>query len=331
MIQANEYDPYRNFLYRTRNFHYDSLVMENTNRCTAKCAMCYLSAGENGKGDKLDMNVAKKCIREAAKQDCIAKRFHLAGGESFIYKDDCCELFACARKAGFKVISCTTNAFWSKKLDNARRVCEEIRKSGLTHMEISWDYWHYQFVSPETINNCLQACYENEIATNLRLLTTRSHQMKEVMDLLDPDAVKLAGKISCGQVAAVGRATKFLNEDDLYHPPCGMSAVCENNFSVTVSSKGFVAPCCAGLDQCDEYVNGNIYNESLASILKRMNRDVVLRRIAFLGIKSFFPIFKECGIEYRGKFMSPCKICAQVFSKKENIDAVRAYISRHDI
>ena len=218
--------------------------MENTNRCTAKCAMCYLSAGENGKGDKLDMNVAKKCIREAAKQDCIAKRFHLAGGESFIYKDDCCELFACARKAGFKVISCTTNAFWSKKLDNARRVCEEIRKSGLTHMEISWDYWHYQFVSPETINNCLQACYENEIATNLRLLTTRSHQMKEVMDLLDPDAVKLAGKISCGQVAAVGRATKFLNEDDLYSVTAekltlkeGVKTIKENAFRDCTSLK----------------------------------------------------------------------------------------------
>ena len=152
MTQSNEYNPYQQFQYRTKDFHYDCLVMENTNRCTAKCAMCYLSAGEYGKGDKLDMDVAKRCIREAAKQDSIAKRFHLAGGESFIYKDDCKELFACAKKAGFKVISCTTNAFWSQKLDNARRVCEEIRKSGTSmpnyidvFKDVEWYEAHYAY------------------------------------------------------------------------------------------------------------------------------------------------------------------------------------------
>lgn len=323
-------DLYQFSLYRSSSFTYDSLVIENTNRCTAKCAICYQAAGGDSNKDRLDVNVAKKCIREAAKLDCIGKRFHLAGGESFIYMDDCRELFSCAKKAGYKKISCTTNAFWCKNFDNAQRVCESMRKNGLDHMEISWDYWHYQFVSPEAINNCIRACFENEITTNLRLLATKKHKMNEVMDLLDVDAVKLVDEISSSQVSAVGRAAALLNEEDLYYAPGGLNATCDRSLCVSVNARGFVAPCCSGIDQCDEYVNGNIYNESIVTIVKRMNEDPILRRLVFMGIKSFFPIFKECGINYQGKNTSPCKICAHVFSKRENIEAIKDCIKRQN-
>ncbi len=75
---------YNHSLYKSADFFYDSLVLENTNKCTAKCAICYQAAGEQNSCDRLDVKIAKKCIREAFALDCLKKRFHLAGGESFI-------------------------------------------------------------------------------------------------------------------------------------------------------------------------------------------------------------------------------------------------------
>ncbi len=320
---------YNHSLYKSADFFYDSLVLENTNKCTAKCAICYQAAGEQNSCDRLDVKIAKKCIREAFALDCLKKRFHLAGGESFIYQDDCKELFACAKKTGYEVISCTTNAFWCRSLDNARRVCETMRKNGLNHMEISWDYWHSQFVQPEAINNCIRACFENEISSNLRLLSTKKHKMSEVMDLIDPDVIPLVGEISSGPVSDVGRAS-MMDESEFYAAPSGFNSNCYQALCLAVNAKGFVAPCCSGFDQCNEYVSGNIYNESIVAIVKRMNEDPILRRLVFKGIASFLPILKKCGIKLEGKKNSTCKVCVQVFSKRENIEAISNYLKQQN-
>lgn len=317
--------------YKSATFTYDSLVIENTNRCTAKCAICYQAAGGENNKDKLDTNVAKKCIRDAAKLDYVGKRFHLAGGESFIYMDDCKELFSCAKKAGFEKISCTTNAFWCKSYDKAMRTCETMRKSGLNLMEISWDYWHYQFVAPEAINNCIRACYENEIQSNLRLLSTKNHKMHEVMDLLDPSAIELIGEISSNQVASVGRAIEGVNDSDIYTSPAGLDGTCERSLCLSVNAKGFVAPCCSGFDQCIEYPTGNIYNEGIKTIAERMNSDPILRKLVYMGAYTFMPLLKECGIEVSGKLKSPCHLCVQIFSKRENYEAIKACIDKKNL
>ncbi len=320
---------YNHSLYKSANFQYESLVIENTNKCTAKCGICYLSAGDAKTTDRLDLKVAKKCIREASKLDCLQKRLHLAGGESFIYPDDCKELFACAKKSGYETISCTTNAFWCRNLDHANRICETMRKSGLDYMEISWDYWHYQFVKPECINNCIRACYENGITSNLRLLSTKSHNMGEVMDFIDPDVIPLIGKISSGPVSYIGRANS-LDENEVYAPACGFDASCSGSLNLAINAKGFVAPCCCGFDQCHDYVCGNIYEESIIKIVENMDEDQVLRRLIFKGVASFMPILKKCGIKLHGKRISPCRTCVQMFSTRENIDAIRNYIKQEN-
>ena len=233
---------------------YNSLILEITNKCTAKCDICYQSAGGVDACNHLNLKVAKRCIREAFQLDCLKKRFHLAGGEAFIYPDDCYDLFSYARKIGYETISCTTNAFWARKLDHARRMCEMMRKSGLDYVEISWDYWHYQFVSPDSVNNCIRACFENEIRPNLRLLATKRHKMNEVMDLLDPEVIPFVDEISSGAVANVGRAN-MVCEKELYKPLSALNTSCYQMLNLCVNPKGFVYPCCSGLEVCCDFVN----------------------------------------------------------------------------
>ena len=61
--------------------YFNGLVMENTNRCNSKCAICYQSAGGNTPAERLNVEKAVSVIEQAAILENIGNRFHLAGGE----------------------------------------------------------------------------------------------------------------------------------------------------------------------------------------------------------------------------------------------------------
>jgi len=139
---------------------YNSLVVETTTRCTAKCSMCYQSSGPKGSdllGDsQLSSDVIRQVIREAINIPTLKSQFHIAGGEAFINTLLCLECFEEAKKVGYTEISTTTNAYWAKEGSQADRICRSLRKAGLTRMEISWDVWHMDFIPAIAVNNCIK-------------------------------------------------------------------------------------------------------------------------------------------------------------------------------
>src|SRR5262249_31479972 len=154
-------------------------------------------------------------LRSAARLPSVQKRFHMAGGESFIKVDECVETFAYARSLGFTDISCTSNAYWAADMFKAQRIARRLRDAGVLRMEISCDYWHGPHIPPQAITNCLAACAANDITSNLRLLTTRSHSAEEALALLSPAALAKASLTTSAPVYRVGRAMQ-LPEDDFY-------------------------------------------------------------------------------------------------------------------
>ena len=110
---------------------YNTLVVESTSRCNAKCGMCYQGAGPRGSdyiGDAaLTVDDIQRVLRSAATMPALHKRFHLAGGESFIKLDECVEVFAYAAHIGFLDISCTTNAYWAADILKAYRIAQRLR------------------------------------------------------------------------------------------------------------------------------------------------------------------------------------------------------------
>lgn len=307
--------------------YYNGLVIENTNRCNARCAMCYQSASPQGSEtlgmSRIDVDVIRRCIREAASIETIAPRFHLAGGEAFMYLDECYTLFAEARDAGFTQITATTNGYWGRTLKKATEVCTKLRESGVTSLELSWDYWHKPFVSGDAISNCLIACKEAEIETNLRLLTTRDHSMEEAVAELRPEALETASRITSGPVFSTGRAAKELDPKQFYYSRSSLDDNCHRVLNLTINAFGNVFPCCAGFDQTRNYIIGNVIEDNLGSIVERMNNDPLIRKIVFSGIRSLVPILQENGHDIGDDFFNICQLCFTIFSNPEYTQTIQ--------
>ncbi len=314
---------------------YNGLVVENTNICNAKCKMCYQSSGPEGSEvfgkAKLDSQTILRCIKEAATIDTVKSRFHLAGGEAFLYLEESLLFFQEANKYNYENISTTTNAFWAKNRDNAIKICKQLRDSGLDSMEISWDYWHQEFISAEAINNALEACSIVGIDTTLRVLTNKNHNIQEALSMLNPKATKTLAQITSGPVFSTGRALKELNKNDFYESRAPLNDSCHKSLNLTINSFGNVFPCCAGFDQTQNYIVGNVKKESLKDIVTYMNNDPLIRKIVFSGIQSLVPILEKEGHKIGDQYNNICHLCWTIFSNKEYTSTIQDYMNKRKL
>jgi hypothetical protein len=299
---------------------YNTLVVESTTRCNAKCGMCYQGAGPKGSdylGDAaLTVDEIKQLLRSAVDLPSINRRFHMAGGESFIKVDECVEIFSAASSLGFLDISCTTNAYWAADIFKAQRIAQRLRDAGVLRMEISWDWWHAPYISPQAVNNCLVACAANDIATNLRVLTTRTHSAEEALAMLSPAALAKVAVATSAPVYQVGRALE-IPAAEIY--ASSEEATCHTALNLTVNARGFVSPCCAGFDQTDHGLFGSVREHELAEIAEAINRSLLIRMVVFEGIASLRPILALLGEEIRPRYSSICGMCFELFSDKAKV------------
>jgi len=307
--------------------YFTGLVIENTNRCNASCDHCYQCAGPRGsrnrKAEHLELDVMIRCIREAAELSCIGSRLHLAGGEAFLYMEECIRLVEEAKRCQIQQIGATTNAFWAKDLKEARSICSKLKEAGLTSLEVSCDYWHHQNIPPEAVNHCLIACREVDIDTNLRFLTTRAHSIEECISYISPEALGAVSRITSGPVFGTGRAKEKIDCKDLYQQRDSLHAVCYNALNLTISSSGDVFPCCAGFDQTKEYLIGNVKEKSLKEITQAMNCNPILRRLVFRGPYSFLPILKKYGFTFQTEeYNTACQLCYTIFTHAEYVKCI---------
>ena len=320
---------YHYYRMQSEPIRYLSLGIEITDKCNAKCGICYQSAGIHN-SCVIDVNVAKKCIREAASSSCMGSRFHAVGGEAFLYPDVLFPLFEEAKASGFTEISATTNCFWAKTEKNADAICARMKNSGVTLLEISWDFWHAQHNSAECINNCLIYCRKYGIRTNLRFLTTKSHSIEEALKMLDPFAVRHACQISSSNVTPSGRAVEVLPREEFYGDAHGIDGMCVDGLVLTINSYGEAYPCCAGFDTCRDCNFGNINDSSIIDIMDNMNSDPMLRQLVFLGPKSYYKILTDCGcnVPEENRFVSRCDFCHFIFSNENRTNIIRTHFEK---
>lgn len=309
---------------------YNSLVIESTTRCTAQCSMCYQSAGPKGSdllGDnQLSNDVIKKVLREAINIPALRPQFHLAGGEAFIDIKSCIECFEEARKVGYLEISTTTNAYWAENQSKSHLVCRNLRQAGLTRMEISWDAWHVDFVSPNAINNCIKSAYENNIEVILRILATKQENAETAITMLDSDILPHVHSICCSPVLYSGRSVETMSRSEIFDTN-NLGDACHSILNLTINPFGNVSPCCAGFDQTKTVNLGNVKNESIVDIAKRMNNSLLVRVLVFSGAGSFVPILEDAGFEIGRDFPSLCDLCWNIFSDFDKSKIIQDYFN----
>lgn len=308
---------------------YSALVIENTSRCNAKCGMCYQSAGPKGSdqiGDNtIDNDILKKVLVDALTIKSLNRRFHLSGGEAFLNIESAIELFAYAKKVGYEDITAVSNGYWAKNKITGLGIAKRLREAGLTTLEISWDYWHFEHINNEAVSNCIDACYDVGIETNLRLLATKTHTHPESLNKLRLSSLNKVDRISCCPVFPTGRADITIPKAEIFHED-NIYGSCHTTLNLTINANGNVYPCCAGIDQTEHYLFGNIKDAPINIIAERMNTSPLLRTIVFYGVSALIPILEESGIKIdEKKYSNICTLCWSIFSNKEYVDIISEY------
>jgi len=306
---------------------FQSLVIESTNQCNARCKMCYQSAGPNGSDFRgksvLSVDEIKILIYDGMKIETLKKNFHLTGGEAFLNIDECIKIFETAREAGYTSISTTTNAYWSANKDIAAEICSRLRSAGLTQMEISWDYWHQPYISSNAVSNALEACSKYGIKSILRLLSTHSHSAAESLESIERSS-SFATEIYSTPVYPVGRSAQTIDPDDIYYTG-DLSSTCHSILNLTVNPLGNVYPCCAGSEETDWLNFGNINEKSIIEISDYMNSSLLLRSLVFLGVGVLVSILENANIRLGDRFSNICHLCYEIFSKEKNAKIIQGY------
>ena len=313
---------------------YDSLVIEYTNRCNAKCEICCQSSGPKGsdflKEGTLPTDLVKKVLCNALKIESLEPRVHFSGGEAFLDLPKFIEVCQFAKGIGYIGISATTNAFWAKNLKSALSIAKKVKKAGLIRLEISWDSWHEQYIDVQCINNCIEACYSYGIEIILRTLSTKSKSAKDALKLVKENTFNLIDELVFCPVIPIGRASINLSKDDILYTET-LGSACHHMLNLTVNCFGDVYPCCSGLDQNENLKFGNVYKHSIYDIANGMNKSLLLRILVFQGIGSFIPILESSNIYIGTKYSSICHMCWSIFSDFKTFKIIRDYFQDLEI
>lgn len=307
---------------------FNSLVLETMTRCNARCDMCYQAAGPKGSeilGDHvlLDTDVIR-AIHEATEIEGLSPRLHISGGEIFIQPERHYEHIRIAKNTGFyNDIGVTTNAFWAKNPKKAEEVVRRCRQSGLVNMEISWDFWHKEYLSSEAVSNALVACANNDIHANLRVLTTKKHFFDEALQLLRADAIDAVSQITSGPVFPTGRAEQKIDQKEIFYSD--ITGSCFSVLNLAINAKGDVYPCCASADQTRGLIMGNIRERSLSDIVAKMRRSPLLRTVVFQGVSALLPLLNDCQSMQKKKYASMCHLCFDIFSDEKKTSIIEQY------
>ena len=314
-----------------KTLRFRALVLETTDRCNAKCAMCYQAAGPRGsdlRGDSaLPLDVVLRVIDEAAEMEEVTNRLHISGGEAFLNYPQTLAAFTRGRERGYINIGGTTNAFWAVTEAIAVERCTELMDAGVDYLEVSADHWHLPFVPLQRVKNLLRAARVTGLTIILRTLTSRSHHLDTLLESFSES--DLAGVlIGNGRVHPVGRGARSVDPDDVYYGS-GPVGSCEEVLTLTIAPNGNVYPCCAGADMTESLASGNVKTDSLRDAVFKMRTDRTIRHVIHTGTASLIPIVNELGYGERlqDRYDNICHLCWDIFRDNELAGALRQHFA----
>lgn len=309
------------------NLSFTSLVLIPSEHCNLQCRHCAPECGPHSKA-AWDVPLLKQCISDASKLDNLEKIIHFAGGEPFLYFDSMLELAKHATQCGFS-ISVVTNGFWSRNVAKGKQWISSLKEAGLYRAELSTDQFHQEHLPIEHVKNAISILKENNIEIVLRIITTKKHTVDKVIARFSPD--DLDGVEICGSpVVPVGRAAEAIPEEEIYLKSDGIEGACYQLLNLTVNANGNVSPCCAGSEYTPSLSLGNIYTDSINTLVARAERNLLLKKIVNQGPSSFHEILVSSGLEKKiqPSYTNVCHACSHFLNDEEILNSINSWIHK---
>ena len=310
------FDPYR------VNFRF-------THHCNIQCAHCYNFSGPKMKSERIATENMVRIVK--GMPGAGMTNMNLTGGEPFMYLDTVLTLIGEARAAGVEAVTIYTNGFFAKTEEGCRKVLARLRDAGFMndlgregdHIKVSAGVFHQEFLPFETVINLIRVYREvfgKNVLVDYEILENRAEAQADIERELRDKGVADLVEIQFRRITPIGRAAQF--DPVLRHLPAEQFGNCGVIDEIVFDPDGSVLPCCGMNFGNQGIVIGNIEDDDLRSLFRRLENNPILQYIAEKPIRDLF--------DYRGTTAAPkgyadlCSLCHHALGDlKENQDLKR--------
>lgn len=294
-----------------------SIAILYTRECNYVCDHCSVCSAPSTK-EHMESSLVEKITNEAYKIPSI-RTIVFTGGEPMLNLDKLKNDLALVRYKGFTT-RIVTNAWWANDYEECENTMYELSKSGLHEINVSYDDFHLPYLNKfggeKNIFNIALAAKKIGITLLYGMVlhpksTIRSSDLEKKLEQLGVTGTLFLE----GYVAPLGRARQTL--DDSFFIPQDSSGHCgELVKTINIQPNGDVAFCCGHAiftGAKDFFIVGNINDDSLKSIIKKMQKNMLLW---FLWTKGPEEVMKYLDIQENIHNM--CEICYLLGTKYKN-------------
>lgn len=291
-----------------------------TDRCNAECEICCFSCSPKNQ-NVMNESLMMEIIRQAKELKTVYQ-IGFSGGEPFLYYDLLKKGLKFAKELGFAT-SIATNGFWGGWSDE--ELIEKIQNLPVDQMTLSYDAYHGKYVKEEQFQRALQICKKFDISVSVGIGETKGKGSANSFFKSMGDYKYLMNYYIYPFMMA-GRA-KQLPEDIFFKFHDEKKLFCSDELSIAIRWDGEVFPCCVQTVFDTQLSLGNINNTSLKNLTEKGEKAIIHE--VFRNPKKFSELGRiaqeELGVKLPETCVSPCEICAYLFTKKEICEKLFKY------
>lgn len=304
---------------------YRGLTLMLTNRCNASCAFCGLRCGPSG-DQVMSLSLGRRLIDEAAALGF--ERVGVTGGEPFLVPNLMFELLEYAKEVGIPKRTVATNGFWGSWSEEKLEEAAERLKACVTHVSVSHDAFHAEYVPTESVFRAADALAEKKIECSIHVADVYGEKGA------GPFMASLAERgmyrvFSVYPLAPYGRAEDLPREIFIRSESWDTTS-CNTCGILAVSPDGTLFPCCSLGSQDMKLCLGNVNTSSLSGLLAGTREMQVMNVLSDPeSFRDFMRYAKEeLGIELPEKVSCGCDLCYLVFRQAGIMERIQAYMER---
>ena len=280
----------------TRTFRPNYLSFAGTYQCNLSCPHCCVPIEWP---DRLEIPPALRFLEQAHEAGIEILGF--TGGEPFLYPEFLLALTQRGAELGFRFDKIQTNGVWFRDETHLRSELQALRQAGFSgKLGLSVDKFHGMHIAKAALfcrvaveifqrDNVVSLSYTSRSpAQGLEPIRALAAALDGIIDwsdwlhrylLVTPTMTMV---LNWNHLAAVERAEKFRGswdgtwfEEDYCEGP-GQALI--------VTPKGEVKPCCGFASDLEQLTIGNIYSDSVASIIDRARRHPYVGKVFREGL-----------------------------------------------
>ena len=304
------------------------LAIMLTRRCNMECAHCSVESGPKAGTEGPTLSDLLEAVRSAAASG--VNSVNVTGGEPMLREREALEVLRECRRLGVAT-RMTTNGFWGRTPERARRTLTALIEAGIGGMTVSYDRFHAAFQGPDPIVNIARAAAALDF--RLEVNVTRLADDEEIEELVAPFAGLPGVRLRFYDVQPVGAARHLAgvplrSEVEGFCNACGVPALTDDGRLTACNGPSYFLP------PGNPLAIGSLAETPLGELIARHREDPILEAIRTEGPAGLRDALKEIpefeSFEFRDGYSGMCELCHHITSSPGAVAALRVALSSPD-